>query len=475
MKIRTPGKKTVIVIAAIFIASTLGGAAAFFFKPIMVWPLSLMFPQMAKTEDHQPEPIRSKVVAHGSNENQVGELRGSISDTSEGEGHDPIDGGGHGESIAAAAVMSFLPPVAQSSRTAQLIRKLQFAQDRLANGNSDAVLLQRENLIMLGEAFSGIAVKNSSLSDVLAACAYLLSGGRPDVVEKFLEVKILPLQVRNLLQGVLAYTRGDQAEASSLLHDLDPRQFSPMIAGHLAMVKARVDANATVQQRMLYLLYTANQLPGTLLEEASLRRIIELSAKQSNRKSFLAAVTRYNRRFSKSIYSREYGEALINGIFVFAEDKKKPLSEHDLDALIFQQSQARRNELLERISEFAIRRGDVPLCLYATARVRRLSQEKSATWTRAILHNVACSVVTGHSDTTSNLGFLDRNLLSSNDMALFDSALRLQDAIRSRELNYAVETHEKPNDSQPDELAATRDMVKSELQLSEKIISESLQ
>ncbi len=496
-------KKSILVMAAVAMTTTLfGGAVILIPAPATIWPISL-FSSQKKTRVIQKNSIAYKHEPQStSNEVRDGELRGGLTDTghtseelkdelreekvvgdregnSENSGKAaeiPEKGGEPDNKAHEVESVPFEAPSAQYSKSMQLVRALQLVQDRLAQGDADAVPLQRKSLNAISEVITELSNDNAKLTDILAACAYLFSGGRPDAVEKFLEKKDLPVPVKSLLNGAMAYARGDQAAASGFLRDLEPNDFSPMIAGHLSIVKAHVIKDASDQQRMLFLQSTVNLLPGTLLEEAALRRLIELSAKQTDRKVFLSVVNRYNRRFTNSIYSREYRDALLKGIFLFAGKAGEALSEANMDELLFQHLPGRRNELLAHILDFAVRSGDAELCRYAATRTRRLSRENSASWTRATLRYMACSVVIDSAQSALDFDTLDISALSSDEKALLASARRLDHSIRSPAMHkFKEEKAKNTSEAQPEDFSATKDKVKSELQFSQGIISESMQ
>ncbi|MFN0194146.1 MAG: hypothetical protein ACKVP5_19580, partial [Aestuariivirga sp.] len=278
----------------------------------------------SQDDEKPPEPNHSADTAKADDQAQT-------PDQTEGEAHSEI-------------VEPDIPYVAPESLQSPLVRQvrlLQSVQERLARGDKEAVKEQRELLIKLGENASKLQVEQASLEEIYASVIYLLSGGRPDIVARFLQRKELPQATHKLLAGAIAYVKGESASASDQLRGLDPLQFGPSIAGHLAMVQASAVEDLTPSRRRELLELTTNTMLGTLLEEAALRRLMELAADNKDINTFLRSASRYSRRFSNSLYNAEYRNALLQGI-IKLEAAKRGLSPAQLDLLIFEKSAERR-------------------------------------------------------------------------------------------------------------------------------------
>jgi chemotaxis protein MotC len=124
---------------------------------------------------------------------------------------------------------------AEPERTiSQLMSDLQRLQAQMAFGDKAAYALQRDRLRAIGAAI--LAAKPETWKDkneTDAAVAYVLSGGQPRIIAQLLEKGDIPANEQPLMRGAQDYVSGNQAEAQSLLGDIDPRKSSLKLAGQL--------------------------------------------------------------------------------------------------------------------------------------------------------------------------------------------------------------------------------------------------
>jgi chemotaxis protein MotC len=342
-------------------------------------------------------------------------------------GHEAKDDEPEGHGSTEATTVVFTKPT--TSPLVAKLRVLQGIQDRLAAGDATAVPLQRDSLISIEKEINGLRAGPLTLPDAYAATTYLLSGGRPGAVTSLAARSELPKSAKRLIEGALSYANGDPISASEKLHEFVPSQFPAMLAGHLTLVQARVVEDLTDQQRIALLMSIVNALPGTLLEEASLRRILELSASSLQVDVFERAVKRYQRRFSNSLYNNEYRIAVVAGIVSF-EAGKRPIPDLKLDGIVFSHAGSRRDNLLQSLTEAGLRKGYQQLCRYAASRQRRLAPEKSPDWARATTYLAACGVIEADPAPSDHLSSLDVSLLSPKDLAVHQAAMQLADRVR---------------------------------------------
>ncbi|NJM33871.1 MAG: hypothetical protein HC850_03240 [Rhodomicrobium sp.] len=159
------------------------------------------------------------------------------------------------------------------------MRTLEIVQDRIAFGDVEASIYQRELI-------SRIAKKLPLVSDEewreprngRAAIVYALSGGDPGVLAKLLSLSPLPCIEEDLIKGLLDYSQGRNEQAWALLSKIDPNTLDPRAAGHLALAQAMLIANDAPKKAMAYLDIARIQSPGTLVEEAALRREAVIAA-----------------------------------------------------------------------------------------------------------------------------------------------------------------------------------------------------
>ncbi|NJM28724.1 MAG: hypothetical protein HC855_00040 [Rhizobiales bacterium] len=239
------------------------------------------------------------------------------------------------------------------------------------------------------------------------------------------------------------------------------------------MVQASAVEDLAPSRRRELLELTANTMLGTLLEEAALRRLMELAAGDKDINTFLRSASRYNRRFSKSLYNAEYRSALLQGIMKL-EAGKRGLNPAQLDSLIFEKSAERRNDILASLAESSLRAGLSGLCRYAAGRQRRLSNEGSAPWTRASLYYSSCSVTEDGVIAVASLKSLNAELLDQEDKELLGSALLLAEHAALASKPAAITSSQlSATQALTDDQAAFRDKLRDDLASVSKVMEGS--
>ena len=175
-----------------------------------------------------------------------------------------------------AACAGVVPAVAEAPpplQPYQMVRSLQLLQDRLASGDHAALPLQKKLLELIDKRLreSEDAVFEEK-RNVRAALVYGMSGGNPLTLSAVFHKPTISEDDKRLGQGVLNYLQGNPAAAQNALANVDPRAMPSEIGAFLALVKGSVtsvsDPTSALKQ-----FDTARLLgPGTLVEEAALRR-----------------------------------------------------------------------------------------------------------------------------------------------------------------------------------------------------------
>jgi hypothetical protein len=426
----------------------------------------------ARQPAHEVEKSSADEGSGHHNENRQAEVLAGPRGGGPAAGHETMSGSEEGGEHVAPEI-SYTAPLARESRLIAEVRALQMIQQRLAQGDATAVSEQQKILLEIGHDIAAIDPEKASLQEIYASVTYLLSGGRPDAVERFLRRRDLPKAVRKLLKGAIAYVRSDAIAASDELHDLDHLQFGASVAGHLALVQSRAIEDLPPERRQALLEFTSNTMLGTLLEEAALRRLMDIAAANNDTKVFLRSASRYGRRFARSLYNADYRGALLQGIVKLQESKHGP-SAAQLDLLLFELRPERRNDILDSLAEAGLRNGLSDLCQYAASRRRRLAPEGSVPWTRASLYDASCAIAERGADALQRLKSLDVAMLAPEDRQLRTSALLL--AEHAMLADTAGEPLIYPNlDAEvlTKEQSAFRDKVHSELSSIGKTIEES--
>jgi len=219
---------------------------------------------------------------------------------------------GHGKPAAAPAVQERIDPLPltepvklPSGRDAyDMMRELRQLQDKAANGDADAILAQRPLIEQMGEEFTkaedGVWL---DARNARAVIAYVLSGGDVKVLRGLL-LRGQPKSLDpNLGRAVHAFASNRRGEALEHFGKLDPLALEPTIAGQVALAQAEFMARFDLDKAIEKLDVARLLGPGTLIEEAALRRKISILSGQKKFDESDRMMEIYFRRFPRSAYS----------------------------------------------------------------------------------------------------------------------------------------------------------------------------
>lgn len=228
----------------------------------------------------------------------------------------------HRIGVAAGAVLASLQPVAAeqaSLQPYQLVRSLQRLQDQIASGDKPALGMQREMVNLIDKRLENASEEvMKEPRNARAVISYAMSGGNPATLENLLprigqkddhENEFIQMGI-----AVLIYQKGSPTAAAERLAKLDPMAEGGMLGAGLALVRGMVsrEEDASIADLKIAALLA----PGTLVEEAALRRMLIIYRKQHKPREFLHVAARYARTFIESPYAlqfaHEFKEAVVD-------------------------------------------------------------------------------------------------------------------------------------------------------------------
>jgi len=313
----------------------------------------------------------------------------------------------------------------------ELIRTLQSLQEQVAQGNSHATIAQRTLLTEMDVSFVNMPAEVwQDPRNARAAVIHLLSGGHPRVMRYLLTVEPQPLIDRNLMEASLAYIEGREEDMQGLLKDIDPLDLPAGLGGHVALVKAAPYIRTDPAKAMELLQVASLLMPGTLVEEAALRREVFVAGMMGDVERFRVLSIRYLRRFSKSVYAGDFRRRFALAIdtlgFVKNEDKfallVPVLHEFDADS---------RRGLYMRLARSALLAGHLNVARKSTDEALVLAVD--GTKESEILKIYAAATRLDPEMIQVNrdlLWSIDKNMLSEDDLALLDGVYTVLNSIR---------------------------------------------
>jgi chemotaxis protein MotC len=312
-----------------------------------------------------------------------------------------------------------------------LVRSLQIMQEQIANGNVAAHAAQSALLERIEARFTQAPPDTwQDPRNARAAVVYLLSGGKPAVIRTLLSYDKPPAIEDRLIKGALAYVEGHEDEARDLLRPVDVRSLPPSLGGPVALVQSALIVRQDVAGAMAFLDEARLLMPGTLVEEAALRREIFLAGQVDNADKFEALAIQYVRRFRHSIYAGNFREHLAVALtrFSFAQNtnmfsRVQRILEH-LDP-------ASRRSLYLMVARTAVLRGKTDMARLAAEQAAAASRDGSPDGDRARLYRAITSVLgESYEDGMRDLARIDRKRLSVRDAELLDATQRLAGQVR---------------------------------------------
>jgi chemotaxis protein MotC len=335
----------------------------------------------------------------------------------------------------------------------ELVRSLRSLQDRIARGDTEAYLSYRKSLLQVGEQLArspGEAWNDPR--NVRAAIAVVLSGGDPAALQP-LESRVSG-QDLTLVRAAVAYGLGRNEQALDLLAAIDARGLDPSVAGHVALVQAELLTQKDRGKAAALLAEARLFAPGTMIEEAALRRAASLAVERDDQDGFEAAAKHYFRRFSQSVHMSNFGQQLAIDIATRGIADDRAVRSRLLTALELVPASQRLTIYLA-IAWEGLKGGRADVAHWAAEQAVVLAEEGSAHQLRARLCAGAALIVTDRLDAgVANLASLPADRLSREERALLAAALRIAKQIR-REPSPSRDIADRPGGATEPQIVAT--------------------
>ena len=304
----------------------------------------------------------------------------------------------------------------------QLVRSLQLIQDRIAAGDHAAMPMQAKLLEMTDTRLREADAEDfKDPKNFRALLVYGMSGGNPATVEAAVSrATSIDAQDLAIAKGIINYLVGRPAGAIDVLKPIDPMALPSDLGAFLALVKGSLlatDEPATA----LTLLDEARLLsPGTLVEEAALRRSVGIAVAQGDAARFALASTQYVERYLYSPYASQFADSFVSGVIAL----HMSISQDKLADITSMMDPERETVIYLRIARRAAIDGLSDLSAFASARaVKGRDGNTNQGDPRALLYSSLSTVTSGTiEDVRTKLGKIDRSRLSDGDRALLDAA-----------------------------------------------------
>ena len=331
---------------------------------------------------------------------------------------------------AAAGLPARAGPTSGRLEPYQMVYSLQLVQDRIADGDQAALPMQRKLLELIDARLAESTPEDfSDERNFRSLMIYAMSGGNPATVEKVVSRLILDDQRARLSAGLLEYVRGQPSRAVAALKDIDPRAVEPDIGPSLALVKGTLYVNLDAAQSLSFFDFARLAGPGTLIEEAALRRSVSLASEIGDGDRFASMSEQYVRRFLRSPYASQFADYFVLGVARLQGKLKLDRIAAIIDEMTEDQS---RVVYLRIARQAAIDRLDALLAFARSGLERHTPRKEEGQDARAALYSALASVASENvADVREQLETIDPSRLSEPDRVLLDAARRIVDEVVS--------------------------------------------
>jgi chemotaxis protein MotC len=337
--------------------------------------------------------------------------------------------------ISLLLLLATPPAVAQTTNGSdkkpfELVRELQTFQDQAVLKSKNARAQQTDFIAKVAAQLANFdASAWADRRNARAAVIYVLSGGDPRVLSKLLGSGAALGVDDQLVKGALAYGERRDSEATQLLDGVDVETLDRSVGGHVALVRALLVAKSD-QRKAIALLDRARIIaPGTMVEEAALRRQAILAAKVGDLDAFEALSSQYFRRFASSIFERsferQFAKEVVSKSYA-ADTKRLPKLEKLLRGL----SEMQRRETCLAIAEEGIAVADVEIVRFAARLAGMDAKAQPLDAMRMLLFEAAAVVATpDHEQGRMALRLVDKSKLGAREEGLLYAATAVADEI----------------------------------------------
>ena len=225
--------------------------------------------------------------------------------------------------------------------------------------------------------------------------------------------------------------------------------YTPDIAMYLALVKGSMLSEAEPKKALAMLDRARLLAPGTLVEEAALRRSIAVATTLGDVTRFVRLSEQYVRTYLHSPYASQFADAFVTGVVTFHAtiDRKAVV---DIAALMEPEQE---KVIYLRIARRAAIDGLIDFAAFAATHAEGVEDDP-----RAELYSSLSSVTSGTvEEVVAKLSKIDRNRLSEGDRQLLDAASAI-----TREMSVAPvgsnPAESTPAAEQPDTAQEVRDV-----------------
>jgi chemotaxis protein MotC len=213
---------------------------------------------------------------------------------------------------------------------------------------------------------------------------------------------------------------------------LDPRILPPTMSAQLALVQSALVVRKDPAKSDELLDFVRLQAPGTLLEEAALRRQVFVASQTNHIEKFHSLATDYLRRFRHSVYAGNFRQRLASAATRIDFGQESSRFGDFVEMMNELEPEARR-DLYLLAARASVEQGFTKSARMLAEKAQEMVEGDVVSATRAKLYRAA-SMITSTEDlkaAAESLRQIDRSLLPATDGALLEAALAMAGHIQT--------------------------------------------
>ncbi len=331
--------------------------------------------------------------------------------------------------IAPPRVGAEPPEPAKLSTMADEVQRL---QTRIAEGDRSAYPMEMDALKAMEQAISAAAPETwADRREADALVVYVLCGGALAPVVPLVKDNKLVESEQALARGALAYVTNHEADALELLGGVDLSALDARLAGPIAFARSVLKTRSDPKAATADLDWARLVAPGSLVEEAALRREIGLLAEAHDTPRVALLSRQYADRFAASLYAPDFFHdlALMIARTRLAED---PANYHLLSEAAARLPAEGRRDFLLTLARAAAVSGRFDAAASAASEALRRAGPGSVEEARGRLYLDAGRIFSDAYDSAlADLRGISATKLDRTDAALLTAALSVAAQLRA--------------------------------------------
>lgn len=309
-----------------------------------------------------------------------------------------------------------------------LVRSLQYVQDSVVSGDFSAMDMQRFLLEQVDRKLR--EAKPEDFDDprnVDAALIYAMSGGNPKTLDLVVARDKYGYFDEEITGIMRAYLNGLIPSSKRPMEELVEIYLNTPIGPYVALIAANVMAAAKDIKAVELFNLARLVAPGSLIEEAALRRSILLSINHDLYDQALSFAHIYARRFNRSPYNVQFSQLVVEMIVANLDNIDEVLVDEVISYLPVKQQKT----IYLRISRTGVINGNNKMAAKAAEKLKNFEGEPNAYY--EMLSNLYSDLVKLPTEKTREIAerifAVKRRSLSPIDQPLYDAAMILVEQI----------------------------------------------